>query len=86
MAKHNHGGSYTPLVLPVFVELGMEQYHSLYNKLQYWGVGSKTMFGSNERVNVQPPLFLQVVTGDCSNPHLHIPEDYFHTWKHFDYR
>ena len=27
--------SYTPLVLPIFIELGIEQYHSLYNNWQY---------------------------------------------------
>ena len=50
MVKNKHGKSYTPLVLPVFVELGMEQYHSLYKDLQYWGL-VQNMFGSNERVN-----------------------------------
>ena len=41
MVKNKHGKSYTPLVLPVFVELGMEQYHSLYKNLQYWGLVQK---------------------------------------------
>ena len=50
MVKHNHGKSYTPLVLPVFVESRMEQYNSLYKKLVILGVGSINMFGSNERV------------------------------------
>ena len=51
MVNHKHGKSYTPLVLPGFVVLGMEQYHSLYKNLQYWGL-VKNMFGSNERVNL----------------------------------
>ena len=41
MVKHNHGKRYIPLGLPVFVELGMEQYHSLYKNLQYWGLVQK---------------------------------------------
>ena len=41
MVKHKHGKSYTPLVLPGFVELGMEQYHSLYKNLQYWRLVQK---------------------------------------------
>ena len=51
MVKHKHGKSYTPLVLPVFVELGMEQYHSLHKNLKYWGLVQK-MFASNERVKL----------------------------------
>ena len=50
MVKHNHGKSYSPLVLPVIVELGIEQYHSLYKKLTVLGLGSINMFGSNERI------------------------------------
>ena len=38
MVKHNHGKIYTHLVLSGFVELGMEQYHSLYKNWQYWGL------------------------------------------------
>ena len=49
MVKYNYWKSYTPLVLPVFVELGIEQYHLLYKNWQY-GVGPINIFGSNERV------------------------------------
>ena len=44
MVKHNVGESYTPFVLPVFVELGIEQYHSLYKNWQYWGCVTFPMF------------------------------------------
>ena len=53
MVKHNHWKSYTPLVLSVCVELGTEQYPSLYKNWHYGGVGSVNMFGSNERVKVK---------------------------------
>ena len=38
MVKHNHGKSYTPLVLPVFVELAIEQF--ITQKVAVLGVGS----------------------------------------------
>ena len=39
------------MVLPFFVELGIEQYHSLYKKLAVLGIGLINMFDSNERIN-----------------------------------
>ena len=38
MVKHKHGKELHTLG---FVELGMEQYHSLYKNLQYWGLVQK---------------------------------------------
>ena len=57
MVKHNCGKKYTPLVWPVFVELGIEQYHSLYKNWQYQGIGSINMFGSKEGVKDTPLEF-----------------------------
>ena len=38
MVKHRYVKSYIPLVLPDFVEIGIEQYCSLYQNWQYQGL------------------------------------------------
>ena len=51
MVKHKYMKTYTPLVLLDFVELGIEQYCSLYKKLAILRVGATNIYGSNQRVN-----------------------------------
>ena len=43
MVKHKNGKSYTPLVLPDFVELGTEEYH-------YYAITSSTKGWSNKYI------------------------------------
>ena len=41
MVQQKHWKSYTALVLPDFVEIGIEQYHPLYKNWKYWGLGQQ---------------------------------------------
>ena len=44
MVKHKHGESYTPFVLPDFVELGIKQYCSLHKKLAGLRIGPTNIY------------------------------------------